>query len=481
MTPRDDPHPPNVGLMGLGVMGRNLALNIADHGFPTVVWNRTASKTRQFAEQNPHPNLSVKEGLSDFVSGMSRPRRIILMIDAGQPVDEALRNLVPLLTSDDVVIDGGNSWFEDTGRRAKQLEPSGLLYLGMGVSGGEQGARFGPSLMPGGDPLAYERMQDILDAISAKTDSGACVTYIGPGGAGHFVKMVHNGIEYADMQLIAEAYDLLRKAFRLDSNHLAEIFQSWNSSDLESFLIEITSKVLRKKDERTGGNLVDMTLDKAGQKGTGGWTLRAALALGVPIPSISAAVDARLLSNLKDERSKASGLMESVPQTPIAYGQPDFIFDLQAALFASKICSYAQGLALIRAASLHYNWKINLKEVARIWKGGCIIRARILDSIMYAFDENAALSNLLIHPYFSQRIAKNQHSWRRIVAFAVSRGIPIPCMSASLAYHDGYRSASLPQNLTQAQRDAFGAHTYQRADDPNGPFMHTNWMETREP
>ncbi len=458
------------GMIGLGVMGRNLAWNIADHGYSVATWNREPEMTDEVMKLAPgklHPQGSLKE----LVASLEKPRRIMIMITAGKPVDMVLDALEPLLEPGDIVIEGGNSWFEDTQRREARVTAKGLNFFGVGVSGGEDGARHGPSLMPGGKAEAYPRIQPILEAIAAKTEAGPCVTHCGPDGAGHFVKMVHNGIEYADMQFIAESYDLLKRVGGLDAPALATTFAAWNRGPLESFLIEITAQVLTVKDPRTGGWLIDQVLDKAGQKGTGKWTAKVALDLGVSVPSIAAAIDARVLSSMKDERVAASQVLTG--PAPAAVGA-SLIQDVHDALYASKIVSYAQGMALLRAASAQYAWSINLEEIARIWKGGCIIRARLLDTIRAACRRNVV--NLLVDDAIRAEVDKVQAAWRRVVALAVTHGIPVPAMASSLGYYDSYRTASLPQNLTQAQRDAFGSHTYQRADAPGEGFVHTDWL-----
>jgi len=464
------------GMVGLGVMGANLALNVADHGFTVAVWNREWEKAERFCKDNPNKQLTAKRELADFVAELERPRRIMLMIKAGAPVDEMLDKLIPLLDEGDVVIDGGNSWFKDTQLRAKRLIDRNLHFVGAGVSGGEDGARFGPSLMPGGTRESWATMQEIFTAIAAKSDSGPCVTYCGPDGAGHFVKMVHNGIEYGDMQLIAEAYDVLRRGLGCSAGELAEIFDTWNKGPLQSFLIEITAKIFKVRDPETGAPLVDKVLDKAGQKGTGKWTAQVALDLGVPIPTIGAAIDARVLSSMKDERVAASEVLK--PQLP-AKGDVDrqqLIDDVHGALYAAKVCSYAQGFALMQAGSREWKWDIDMRETARIWKAGCIIRARFLDSIMRAFERRADLPNLLLDDAFRADLENGQAQWRRAIRIAQDTGIPVPAFSASLAYYDSYRTAGLPQNLTQAQRDFFGAHTYQRNDKgADTPFVHTDW------
>ncbi len=464
------------GVIGLGVMGQNLALNVDDHGQKVAVWNYEPDWVTKFLAQNSDRQLIGSTDLKQFLQSLARPRRILMMIKAGDPVDQMLEKLAPLLEDGDIVIDGGNSFFKDTQRREATYRSKSLNFFGMGVSGGEEGARFGPSLMPGGDKAAYEHVKPTLEAIAAKTDYGACVAYCGPDGAGHFVKMVHNGIEYGDMQLIAEAYDLLRKALGLGAEEIASIFDEWNRGRLDSYLIEITSHVLKVKDPETGKPLVDMILDKAGQKGTGKWTQQIALDLAIPIPTIGAALDARALSAMKDERVAASKVLGS-PSGKYSGDKKEFINAVQDALYASKVCSYAQGMGLIRAGSKEWNWNINLREMARIWTGGCIIRARLLADIMHAFDRDANVANLLVESEFSSRVLDAEKNWRKVIQSAAGLGIPTPAFSASLAYFDSYRSAQLPQNLTQAQRDFFGAHTYQRADRPEAGFVHTEWQK----
>ena len=462
-------------MIGLGVMGSNLALNVADHGFRVAAWNREPETTVKFCAANPDKPLTATRALVDFVNELERPRRIMMMIKAGAPVDEMLGKLIPLLEPGDVVIDGGNSWFKETQARADRLTESGLHFVGAGVSGGEEGARFGPSLMPGGTRESWDAINEIFEAIAARSDSGPCVTYCGPDGAGHFVKMVHNGIEYGDMQLIAEAYDLLRRGLGCGADELAEIFDSWNQGPLQSFLIEITAKIFRVRDSESGAPLVDKVLDKAGQKGTGKWTAQVALDLGVPIPTIAAAIDARVLSSMKDERVAAS-LVFASPVSPPTPDRAQFIRDVHDALYAAKICSYAQGFALMRAGSREWKWGLDLREIARIWKAGCIIRAKFLDPIMRAFERDEDLANLLLDDAFRGDITRSQEAWRRCTTFAQTSGIAVPAFSASLAYFDSYRTADLPQNLTQAQRDFFGAHTYQRNDKGgDAPFVHSEW------
>lgn len=464
------------GMIGLGVMGENLVLNVEDHGFSVAVWNREPEKMDSFVQKNSGRKLVPTKTLEEFVGALRRPRRIMMMIKAGSPVDEMIERLRPLLSEGDIMIDGGNSWFPDTRRRAEYCQSVGLRFIGSGVSGGETGARFGPSLMPGGDTEAWAEVRPVFEAIAAKTDSGACVAHCGPDGAGHFVKMVHNGIEYGDMQLIAEAYDILRDAGGMGAAELADVFGEWNKGPLESFLIEITAAIFKVSDDRSGKPLVDVVLDKAGSKGTGKWTAQVALDLAVPIPTIAAAMDARNLSSMKDERVLASQKIRSVVSRQQAGGdRTELVAAVHDALYASKICAYAQGMSLIGTGSREYSWNINLAEMARIWKGGCIIRARFLNGIMEAYGEDSGLPNLLLAPRFAESISKSEAAWRKTVHLAQSQGIPVPAMSASLAYFDSYRTANLPQNLTQAQRDYFGAHTYQRSDAPDEGFVHTDW------
>ena len=465
------------GVIGLGVMGQNLALNIEEHGFSVAVWNHDPKKAEQFVAENAGKQFELAPTLADLAQKLERPRRILMMIKAGAPVDETLAKLRDVLAPGDIVVDGGNSWFRDTERRAHEMAKAGIHFFGAGVSGGEEGARRGPSIMPGGDKAAYERVRPVFEAIAAKTDSGACVTYVGPDGAGHFVKMVHNGIEYGDMQLIAEAYDLLRRVGGFTAPELAAQFAAWNKGRLESFLIEITAQIFTVVDPETQRPLVDLVLDAAQQKGTGKWTAQVALDLAVPIPTIAAAIDARVLSSIKNERVAASALLAGPTPRPVAAGDRAALVEaVHDALYAAKICSYAQGMSLIRAASEAYHWDIQLGEMARIWKGGCIIRARFLDDIMRAYERNPGLGNLLLDPQFKDAIVAAQAGWRRAVALAVENGVAVPAMTASLAYYDSYRTASLPQNLTQAQRDAFGAHTYERADHPERGALHTDWL-----
>ena len=462
------------GVIGLAVMGENLALNVERNGFPVAVYNRSREKTDAFmANRAQGKQVKATFSLEEFVESLERPRRILLMVKAGKAVDAVIDQLKPLLQEGDMIIDGGNSLFEDTDRRVADLEAKNLRFIGMGVSGGEEGALNGPSMMPGGTKEAYDEIEAIVTKIAAQVDDGPCVTYIGPKGAGHYVKMVHNGIEYGDMQLIAEAYDLLQNALGLDHNQLQEVFAEWNTTDeLNSFLIEITANIFKKIDPDTGKPLVNLILDAAGQKGTGRWTVVSALEMGVAIPTITAAVNARITSSYKEERVAASQQL-SGPTGKYDGDAKAFINKVRDALYCSKICSYAQGMALMGKASAEFDYNLNLGEIARIWKGGCIIRAGFLNKIKHAFDENPNLPNLLLAPEFKQTILDRQQAWREVLVVSNSLGVPVPAFSASLDYFDSYRRASLPQNLTQAQRDYFGAHTYKRVDK-EGSF-HTEW------
>ncbi|WP_013323065.1 decarboxylating NADP(+)-dependent phosphogluconate dehydrogenase [Gloeothece verrucosa] len=464
------------GVIGLAVMGENLALNVESRGFPIAVYNRTYEKTEEFMNtRGKGKDIVGPRTLEEFVQALERPRKILVMVKAGGPVDAVIQQLKPLLDEGDMIIDGGNSLYDDTERRTKELEPTGLGFVGMGVSGGEEGALHGPSLMPGGTEFAYRDLEPILKAIAAQVDDGPCVTYIGPGGAGHYVKMVHNGIEYGDMQLIAEAYDILRYGLGLSNEQLHQIFAEWNTTDeLNSYLIEITADIFKQKDPGTNEYLVDLILDSAGQKGTGRWTVLSSLELGVPIPTIYAAVNARVMSAYKAERVAAS---KELNGRPIRYDgdTAGFVNKVRDALYCSKMCSYAQGMALIAKASAEFKYNINLPETARIWKGGCIIRAGFLDKIKKAYLENPNLPNLLLAPEFKQSILDRQEAWRDVLILANKIGIGVPAFSASLDYFDSYRRSRLPQNLTQAQRDYFGAHTYERIDKPLGEFFHTEW------
>ncbi len=467
------------GLIGLAVMGENLALNIERNGFSVSVYNRTSSRTDEFMTQRAEGRrIQATYTPEEFVQSLSRPRRILVMVKAGAPVDAVIQQIKPMLEEGDILIDGGNSLYGDTVRRTTELESQGLRFIGMGVSGGEEGALNGPSLMPGGTAEAYTALEPILTKMAAQVDDGPCVTYIGPGGAGHYVKMVHNGIEYGDMQLIAEAYDLLKSVLGFEHQKLHEVFSKWNTTDeLNSFLIEITAQIFTYIDPETHQALVELILDEAGQKGTGRWTVMSALELGVPIPTMTAAVNARIASSYKTERIAASKQL----QGPVVKFEGDteaFVDKVRDALYCSKICSYAQGMALLNVASQELGFQLNLSEISRIWKGGCIIRAGFLDKIKSAFAEDPTLSNLLLAPEFKQSILDRQTAWREVIATAAKMGIPVPAFSASLDYFDTYRRDRLPQNLTQAQRDLFGAHTYKRVDR-EGVF-HTEWQEVQE-
>ena len=469
------------GVIGLAVMGENLALNVESRGFPIAVYNRTAAKTEKFMKERAQgKDIKAAYSLEEFVQTLERPRNILVMVKAGKPVDAVIEQLKPLLDQGDTIIDGGNSLYNDTQRRTEDLESTGLGFMGMGVSGGEEGALNGPSLMPGGTESGYRDLEPILTKIAAQVDDGPCVTYIGPGGAGHYVKMVHNGIEYGDMQLIAEAYDLMKNTLNLSGDELEEVFTDWNNTDeLNSFLIEITADIFSNNDPKTNKPLVDSILDAAGQKGTGRWTVVSSLELGVPIPTIYAAVNARVMSAYKEERVAASKEI-SAPDVDFMGDKQEFINKVRDALYCSKMCSYAQGMALLSKASDEYDFNLNLAEIARIWKGGCIIQAGFLDKIKKAFNENPELPNLLLAPEFKQSIVDRQAAWREVLSTANKLGIAVPAFSSSLDYFDSYRRASLPQNLTQAQRDYFGAHTYERVDSPRGEFTHTEWTKVAE-
>jgi 6-phosphogluconate dehydrogenase len=466
------------GVIGLAVMGENLALNVERNGFPIAVYNRSREKTDEFmATRAGGKNVQATYSLEEFVQSLEQPRKILIMVKAGAPVDAVIDQLKPLLDEGDILIDGGNSLYSDTQRRAKDLESAKFTFIGMGVSGGEEGALNGPSLMPGGTQSAYQYLEPILTKIAAQVDDGPCVTYIGPGGAGHYVKMVHNGIEYGDMQLIAEAYDLLKNVGGLNQQQLQEVFATWNQTDeLNSYLIEITADIFTKNDPDTGLPLVELIVDAAGQKGTGRWTVMEALELGVAIPTITAAVNARIMSSIKGERMNAAQQL-SGPSVQFSGNQQEFINKVRDALYCSKMCSYAQGMALLAAASKTYEYNLNLGECARIWKGGCIIRAGFLNKIKKAFDDQPDLANLLLAPEFKQSILDRQAAWRDIIMDAARCGIAVPAFSASLDYFDSYRRSSLPQNLTQAQRDYFGAHTYERVDKAG--VFHTEWMASK--
>ncbi len=469
----------DIGLIGLAVMGQNLVLNMNDHGYSVAVYNRTAGKTDNFLK-GPAAGRGTITGtysLEELVNSLKSPRRIMLMVKAGEVVDNFIDSLIPLLDKGDIIIDGGNSHFPDTIRRTAFLKKKGLHFMGTGVSGGEEGARKGPSLMPGGSPEAWPHVKNIFQDISAKTESGeVCCEWVGENGAGHYVKMVHNGIEYGDMQLITEAYHLMKSGAGMNTAEMHKVFVEWNKGPLDSYLIEITADIMAHKDT-DGQPLVEKILDTAGQKGTGKWTAINALDMGIPVTLIGEAVFSRCLSALKDERVAASKVIRG-PETSFDTSSKEFIDDLENALLASKIVSYAQGFMLMREAAKEYGWKLNYGEIALMWRGGCIIRSAFLGKIKEAFDKNPELSNLLVDEYFRQILQEAQSSWRRVVSKAVELGIPVPAMSTALSFFDGYRTQRLPANLLQAQRDYFGAHTYERIDKPRGEFFHTNWTGT---
>jgi 6-phosphogluconate dehydrogenase len=467
----------DIGMAGFGVMGWNLAQNMERNGFSVAGWDRNPAFHEKFAREVQGKKITLTRTPEEFVRSLKRPRKIVILVKAGPPVDWTIDQFKPFLEPGDILIDGGNSWFQDTRRRETALRSEGLRFIGSGVSGGEEGALWGPSLMPGGAREAYEEIRPIWEAIAAKTEDGPCTTYVGPDGAGHYVKMVHNGIEYGDMQLIAEAYDILHRVLGMGTDELSETFAEWNKGILDSYLIQITAEILRVKDPETGKALVDLILDKAGQKGTGKWTAQVALDFGTPIPTISAAIDARFLSALKEERVAASKLLSGPPPVQLNIDRNALIDAVRDALYASKICSYAQGFNLMRAGSQEFNWNINLSEMARIWKGGCIIRARFLDPIKEAYLHDPNLPNLLLADYFRNWLRDAQINWRLAINVAQANGVPCLAMSSSLGYFDSYRTANLPQNLTQAQRDFFGAHTYERADHPGEGPIHTEWEQ----
>ena len=474
------------GLIGLAVMGQNLVLNVESRGFRVSVYNRTTETMKEFIAENLDKNLYGAETLKDFVASLERPRKVMILVKStagGDPndrdaVDKVIESLVPLLEDGDLIIDGGNTYFIHTERRSKELAEKGLLFIGSGVSGGEEGARKGPSIMPGGPASSWKIIKPVFEAITAKVEGVPCVTHVGTGGAGHFVKMVHNGIEYGDMQLICEAYEIFKRA-GISNDEMAEIFTKWNEGPLESFLIQITSKIFEEKDPETGKNLVDLIVDKAGQKGTGRWTVMNSAANAVVISTINAAVEARILSSKKDERLAAAPILQG-PDPAVSMDKEELIQKVHDALYASKIISYAQGLDLIKVVSEVHGWGVDLGSCARIWRGGCIIRARFLNRITEAYERNTDLTNLMLDDFFTEILNGNQAAWREIVALGVTNGIPVPAFSASLSYYDSYRSEVLPANLLQAQRDFFGAHTYERTDKPAGEFFHTKWPELIE-
>ncbi len=470
------------GLIGLAVMGQNLVLNIESRGFKASVYNRTTTTTDGFlAGAASGRSIEGHHTLESFVASLERPRKVMIMVKAGAPVDAVIEQLAPLLEEGDLIIDGGNSLYTDTERRSKELEAKGLLFIGTGVSGGEEGALKGPSIMPGGPASSWEVIRPIFEAIAAKVDGEPCVTHIGPGGAGHYVKMVHNGIEYGDMQLICEAYNLFQAA-GFSAGELAAVFEDWNQGDLESYLIQITAKIFAQNDPNTGQPIVDVILDRAGQKGTGRWTVMSGVESGVVLSTINAAVEARILSSLKDERVDASGRLAG-PESGAGLASIDkakLVTMVRDALHASKIISYAQGLDLIRKVGAEYDWGLDLGAIAKIWRGGCIIRARFLNHITEAYTRQPDLANLMLDEYFEGVLRTTQQNWREVVAIAVQAGIPVPAFTASLGYYDSYRAARLPANLLQAQRDFFGAHTYERVDRDRGEFFHTDWPDVIE-
>ena len=489
-----------IGLIGLAVMGQNLALNIADHGFKISVYNRTFEKTSKFLKSNSQvTNLCGFNNLNGFIKSLKQPRKIIIMVQAGNATDAVIDALIPLLETNDIIIDGGNAKWTDSIEREKKLNDIGLHFVGSGVSGGEEGARFGPSLMPGCSSQAWNEIKNIWFAISAKVDqqsgkpiAGAkpgspitggvpCTAYIGTDGSGHYVKMVHNGIEYGDMQMICEAYHILSEVADLKPREIGEIFEKWNGGILDSFLVEITADILKQKDPATDKPFVDVVLDAAGQKGTGKWTSVNALNMGVPAPTVAEAVFARCLSSVKEERIHASTILPGVSQNSLKESTTELIDLVRDALYCSKICSYAQGFQLMREAQKEYDWSLNFAEIAQIWRGGCIIRAAFLQKITEAYEREPNLPNLLLDNYFKECIENYQANWRKVICHATNYGIPIPTFSSALSYYDGYRLARLPQNLLQAQRDYFGAHTYERVDSERGEFYHLDWLHPDRP
>lgn len=463
------------GVIGLAVMGKNLAMNIESRGYSVSVYNRSREKTDEMLKEVEGRNFVGTYSLEEFVDSLEKPRKIMLMVKAGKPTDATIEQLKPLLEKGDILIDGGNTFFVDTQRRNKELSELGIHFIGTGVSGGEEGALKGPSIMPGGQREAYDLVAPIFKDISAKVNGEPCTTYIGPDGAGHYVKMVHNGIEYGDMQLISESYFLLKHVLGLSADELHQVFSDWNKGELDSYLIEITADIFKKIDEETGKPLVDVILDTAGQKGTGKWTSQSALDLGVPLPLITESVFARFISAMKDERVEASKALKGPETKSFSGDRAAFIESVRKALYMSKICSYAQGFAQMRVASEEYGWDLQYGEIAMIFRGGCIIRAQFLQKIKDAYDRESGLKNLLLDPYFKEIVESYQTSLREIIGVAVQNGIPVPCFSAALSYYDSYRTETLPANLLQAQRDYFGAHTYQRIDKEG--IFHTNWME----
>jgi 6-phosphogluconate dehydrogenase len=466
----------NIGLIGLAVMGENLVLNMENHGFSVAVFNRTTSKVTDFINGRAKgKNIKGCYSIEELVENLEKPRKVMMLVKAGKPVDQFIDMIIPHLDKGDIIIDGGNSHFPDSIRRTEYVESKGLLYIGTGVSGGEEGALRGPSIMPGGSAKAWPSVKPIFQAIAAKVADGSpCCEWVGDNGAGHFVKMVHNGIEYGDMQMICEAYSIMKNILGMSADEMQPVFKEWNEGELDSYLIEITRDILGKKDDETGKPMLDVILDTAGQKGTGKWTSQAALDVGCPAPTVAEAVFARAMSAIKEERVAASKVLKG-PYSKVNVDKKEFVEMIRQALYASKICSYAQGYQLMKLAAEEYKWVLKFGEIALMWRGGCIIRAQFLGKIKEAFDKNPKLQNLLLDDYFKAVIEKNQKAWRSVVAKAIETGIPVPAFSSALAYFDGYRSEVLPANLLQAQRDYFGAHTYERVDKPRGEFFHTNW------
>jgi len=469
--------PCDIGLIGLAVMGKNLVLNIEDHGYGVAVFNRTTARVDEFIAENPGRKLHGARSIEELCANLKRPRKVILLVKAGPPVDEFIDLLVPHLEKGDIVIDAGNSHFPDSIRRTRDLEARGLRFIGTGISGGEEGARHGPSIMPGGSESAWPEVREIFQAVAAKVgpDHAPCCEWVGADGAGHYVKMVHNGIEYGDMQLICEAYFLMKESLGMSAEEMHRVFKRWNEGDLESYLIEITRDILAVEDDETGKPLVDLILDTAGQKGTGAWTSQSAIELGVPAPTIIEAVLARAISAQKEERVAASQLLRG-PKTEFEGDKKAFVDAIENALYCSKICSYAQGYALIAAAAAEHRWKLDYGRIALLWRGGCIIRAVFLERIRDAFAKDPGLPNLLLDPFFRNAVERNQEAWRRVVSEAIRLGVPTPAFSSALAYYDSYRRDVLPANLLQAQRDYFGAHTYRRVDRPGADPVHTDWV-----
>lgn len=467
-----------IGVAGLAVMGKNLALNMESKGFAVALYNRSPEKTKELLAEAEGKNFVGTFSIEEFVQSLETPRKIMMMVKAGGPTDALIEQLVPHLEEGDILIDGGNAFFPDTERRYRELQAKGIRFIGAGVSGGEEGALKGPAIMPGGQKDAYELVEPILTAISAKVNGDPCSTYIGEGGSGHYVKMVHNGIEYGDMQLIGEAYHLLKDVLGLGTEELHDIFTEWNRGELDSYLIEITADIFSKKDPDTGKPMVDVILDAAGQKGTGKWTSQSSLDLGVPLSIVTESVFARFLSAMKEERVEASKILKGPHNAPYEGDEREFVEAVRKALYASKISSYAQGFAQLRAASEEFNWNLNFGSIAMIFRGGCIIRARFLENIKQAYDKNPELKNLLLDDYFGWVVTNYQDAWRHVVSVAMQRGIPVPAFASALAYYDSYRTERLPANLLQAQRDYFGAHTFQRVDK-EGTF-HFQWIESEE-